>query len=156
MIALTESYKTRPIRFIELWEIGAWKIKVYGISYSTQRPAEELVLAARGVTEDRLSTCAEKTHHYGVGFTGIHQGRTGNFVFVDWWADENELHHHVYVSATERPADMKYMTPTGLAACAWDLFLIGQERDAWVTHVLKKTPKPDLEGYLASTFNGDI
>lgn len=78
----------------------------------------------------------------------IHQSRTGNFVFVDWWADENEFHHHVYVPPLDRPEDLEYMTPTGLAACAWDLFLIGQERDARVNHVLKSGDIRNLKGYL--------
>ena len=110
---------------------------------------------ARRVAGDGLSTSAAGTNHYGVGFIGVHQGRTGNFVFVDWWADENELHYHVYVSPLERPADLEYMTPTDLSACAWDLFLIGHERDAWVNNVLKFSDNPDLDDYLQARLNAN-
>jgi hypothetical protein len=100
-----------------------------------------------------LSLSAGRTNHYGVGFVGIHEGKTGNFVFVDWWADENELHHHVYVSTSEEPNELEYMTPSGLTACVWDLFLIGHERDSWVNHILKQSANPDIEGYLKATVN---
>ncbi|ADE14416.1 isochorismatase family hydrolase [Nitrosococcus halophilus Nc 4] len=146
MLIIAEAYKTRPIRFLGLWEISGWKLKAYGISYANQIPGQQLIDAAHRVTGERLSASAAKTHHYGVGFVGIHEGKTGNFVFVDWWADENELHHHVYLSPSEQPAALEYMTPTGLTACAWDLFLISHERDAWVNHVLKQAAAPDLEG----------
>ncbi|MGA8261148.1 MAG: hypothetical protein WB783_13120 [Arenicellales bacterium] len=151
---LSEPYRTRPIRFLDLWTLGNWRMKAYGIVYGRGQPAEELVHAARRTAVERLETTAARTNHYGVGFVGIHQGKTGNFVFVDWWADENELHHHVYVSPLERATDLEYMTPTGLAACAWDLFLIGHERDAWVSNVLA-SGAPDLDGYLQARLDAD-
>ncbi len=156
MVTISEAYKTRSLCFLGLWKAGHWRLKTYGISYTGGRPRQDLIDAARRVTDDRLSESAEKTHHYRVGFVGIHEGKTGNFVFVDWWADENELHHHVYVSPTDRPEALTYMTPTGLTACAWDLFLIGHERDAWVDFVLKKASNPDLEGYLKATLCKDV
>lgn len=153
---LTEDYRTRPIRFLELWNIENWRLKAYGITYTKEPLDQSLVDAARQVTSDRLIESASRTNHYGVGFVGIHQGKTGNFVFVDWWADENELHHHVYVSASAEPSNLKYMTTTGLAACAWDLFLIAHERDAWVEHVLKRSESPDLESYLGAQLSDDV
>lgn len=150
---LSEDYSSRPIRFLEMWEIGEWRLKAYGISYAQDKLDQTLMDSARQVISKRLIESASRTNHYGVGFVGIHQGKTGNFVFVDWWADENELHHHVYVSLSEKPSELKYMTPTGLTACAWDLYLVCHERHAWVDFVLKKAPKPDLEGYLKETLN---
>lgn len=117
---------------------------------------DELVEAARQTTSERLVASAGNTHHYGVGFVGIHQWRTGNFVFVDWWAAENELHHHVYTSPSDGSRSLEYMTPSGLAACAWDLYLIGHERDAWVENVLTSQSGGDLDGYLHARLNGDL
>jgi len=150
---LSENYRTRPIQFFEFWEIDEWRLKVYGITYTENPLDQTLVDAARQVTSERLKESASRTNHYGVGFVGIHEGKTGNFVFVDWWADENELHHHVYVSPSANPSKLEYKTPTGLAACAWDLFLISHERDAWVNYVLKQSESPDLEGYLGAQLN---
>jgi hypothetical protein len=84
-----------------------------------------------------------------VGFACIHQGKTGNFAFIDWWADENELHHHVYVSTDAAPETFRYVTPDGLIACVWDLRLMWFEREAWVSSALQKGATPDLAGYLA-------
>ncbi len=61
-----------------------------------------------------------------------------------------------YVSPSEQPATLEYMTPTGLTACAWDLFLISHERDAWVSNVLKQAAAPDLERYMRARLNGDV
>jgi len=155
-LQLSEAYATRPIRFLELWRFGDWRLKVYAITYGSAPLGASLSVAAREVAELRLAQSAGATRHYGVGFVGIHQGRGCNFVFVDWWADENELHHHVYVSPTGNPAALEYVTPTGLKACTWDLFLMAHERNAWVECVLKQPEAPDLAAYLATTFNGHI
>ncbi|MDF1816352.1 MAG: isochorismatase [Verrucomicrobiales bacterium] len=150
---LFEEYRPRPIQFLENWRIDAWIIKVYGITY-TEDPLDQILIeSAREAIIERLKESASETNHYGVGFAGIHQGKTGKFVFVDWWADENELHHHVYVSQSEKPSELKYMTPTGLTACAWDLYLICHERRAWVEFVLMQASDPDMEGYLHATVN---
>ena len=155
MIRLEAPYRTRPIRFLDYWHVDDWRMKAYGIACAGDAPQTALVEAARAVTEARLATSGAATRHYHLGFVGIHQGKIGNFVFVDWWADENELHHHVYVSPGDEPARLEYMTPTGLAACAWDLRLIGHERDAWVETVLQGYPQPDGEAYLARVLNTD-
>lgn len=47
------------------------------------------------------------------------------------------------------------MTPTGLSACVWDLFLIGHERDAWVNNVLASRGAPELDSYLGARLNTD-
>jgi hypothetical protein len=151
-----EPYKTRPIRYLGLWEFDHWRMKTYGIAYETPAPSAELVASARDIVERRIRESGNDTDHYGIGFVGIHQGKTGNFVFIDWWAKENELYHHVYISTKEQPQALKYMTPTGLSACTWDLHLIGFERDAWVETVLKRHPEPDLDAYLAHTLEADV
>lgn len=151
-----EEYRPRPIRFLELWEIDEWVLKAYTIRYTDGPLAPSLVGAAYDIALLRLRESASKTNHYGVGFVGIHQGKTENFVFVDWWADENELHHHVYVSPLEDPTKLNYVTPSGLAACVWDLYLIGFEREAWLNHGLKQGDGPDLAGYLGARLNDKV
>jgi hypothetical protein len=153
MIRLDEPYRKRPIRPLGLWTIDSWRMKAYGIAYDRETPASELTEAAYRLAGARLQESAAGTAHYGVGFVGIHQGKTGNFVFIDWWADENELHHHVYVSPAERADRLEYVTPTGLAACVWDLRVLSFERDAWVEHILRKHPQPDVEAYLGSVLD---
>jgi prepilin-type processing-associated H-X9-DG protein len=154
-MTLSGPYETRPIRFLGLWEHGDWKLKVYGIAFGKAAPRPDLVVAAKRVAAERLAKVASSIQHYSVGFLGIHDGRTANFVFVDWWADENELHHHLYVSPTDDPDALVYRTPSGLMACVCDLRVIEFERNAWLKTVLRNPAGPDLEEYLQMTLNED-
>ena len=149
-------YKERPIRFLELWTSAGWRLKVYGIAYNHPTPRPELVEAAKIVAAQRLANVPNSMRHYSVGFVGVHDGRTSNFVFVDWWADENELHHHVYVSPTDEPARLTYSTPSGLVACVWDLRVMEFERQAWLDTVLKQSSNPDFDAYLNIRLDEDI
>ena len=152
MLKLTEGYRDRPIRFLGFWDFPGWRMKTYGIAYNRSAPCPGLIATAKEITQERLAQTATE-QSYGVGFVGIHQGKTVNFIFIDWWADENELHHHVYVSPEEHPDILEYKTSTGLIACVWDLQLICFEKEAWIEDVLKKPDHPDLQGYLAKQLN---
>jgi RimJ/RimL family protein N-acetyltransferase len=154
--AMITSYQRRPIRFLDLWTHGAWRLKLYGISSDRAEPRNELIDAAKDVAADRLASIPASMKHYSVGFLGVHDGKTANFVFVDWWADENELHHHVYISPTEDPARLEYATPSGLVACVWDLRLMDFERQAWLDTVLQRGGSPDLDAYLEQRLNEDV
>jgi len=148
-----DAYAPRSFRFLKLVERHGFKIKLYGIRYGGGDVDKPLIDGALPVLLDRLASASEGQQHYGVGFGGIHQGKTGDFAFIDWWADENELHHHVYVSTDASPGKFRYVTPTGLIACVWDLRLMWFEREAWVSCALRKGMRPDLDGYLALRFD---
>lgn len=156
MFELQEPYKVRPIRFLELWEEAGWRLKVYGIAYQRAYPRPELVEAAKAVVGVHLLEPSALQQSYGVGFLGVHDGRGASFVFFDYWASENELHHHVYVSPSDKPASLEYVTPTGLTACVWDLRVLCFERQAWIDTVLANPTGPDLEKYLTCQLNEDI
>ena len=93
---------------------------------------------------------------YGVGFIGAHQGRGADFVFLGWWANENELFFHVYTANYNAPEEWLYLNTSGPLACAWDLAVVAHERDAWVRHVLMNPGGPDLGAYLADQLNADV
>ena len=127
-----------------------------GIAYGRELLRDELVEAARQVAREQLTASTDGVGHYcGVGFLGIHDGRGETLVFVDYWANENELNHHVYVSPSEDPTSLEYVTLPGLIACAWDLRILSFERGAWVEAVLAKHAGPDVGAYLARTLNED-
>jgi hypothetical protein len=67
---------------------------------------------------------------------------------VDRWANENELHHKVFISPSDQPENLVPSPPDGTVACVWDLQLIWFERNAWVEKVLGNTKGPDLTAYL--------
>ncbi|GAA0630876.1 hypothetical protein ACFPTY_03390 [Halomonas beimenensis] len=153
MIRLAEPYRPRLIRPIGLWEIDDWKMKAYGIAYEGQQLEESLIESAWKLAKKRLHESAHQTNHYGVGFVGVHQSKTSSFFFVDWWADENELHHHVYATSSKRQDEFRYLTPSGLIACAWELSVLCFEREAWIKHVLQGYPEPDVDAYLKTVID---
>lgn len=144
-------YQPRSITFLELWQTGSWQIKVYGIAFSRPEPRAELIVAARKIVELQLASIPPG--HYGIGFLGIHDGRTENFVFFDYWARENELHHSVWKSPLELPSDLKQSDPAGAIACVWDMRIQSFERDAWVKHVLRNPNTDDFREYLQARLN---
>jgi hypothetical protein len=155
-INLPGAYKARRIRFLELWmPDDAWRIKVYGIAADGTQPKPRLVDAAKRVAADRLTQVKPDAVQHGVGFLGIHQGKGGCFVFIDWWSLV-ELNHHLYHAPLDDPDALKYHLPNNPIACVWDLALIGHERDAWVDCVLNNPSGPDLDAYLARRMSADI
>ncbi len=154
MIHLKEPYKKRSIRFLEIFQPSGWNLKLYGIAYDRELPRPELIEAAKKLAVEKLPQLSDSV--YGVGFLGVHDGRGINFVFLDWWQDENELHHHVFTSSTNHPALLEEVTHTGVSACVWDLRVICFERQAWVDQVLDNPKGPDIKGYLTQRLNEDI
>jgi hypothetical protein len=155
-IALPEPYAARTIRFLDVWEDAGWRLKRYGIAYAEGGPAPALVDVAQSLARRCLPRPAVGEGRYGVGFMGVHEGRGANLVFVDWWADGNELHHHVFTASGDAPLDFSDVTGSGLAACVWDLAVIGFERDAWVATVMIDPDESGLEAYLACRFEGSV
>ena len=155
-ITLSTPCDLRPIRFLELFEHDGWRVKLYSVAYARDLARPELVETARRFARQTLPQPAVTDRRYGVGFAGAHDGRGSSFVFVDWWSDENELHHHAF--ATTDPNDLtnlRNVSAGGLSVCVWDLRVQWFEREAWVKHVLRNPRGPDVEAYLAERFNGE-
>jgi hypothetical protein len=143
----------RRISFLELWRPSGWVVKCYGICHRRDRPRTALIGAAKAVANERLREAGG--NHYGIGFLGIHDGRDANVAFIDWWADENELHHHAFVGPTRRPETLRACGGDDLTACVWDLEVIAFERDQWLRHCLRYFPAPHFEAYLAAVLARD-
>ncbi|MFW6079011.1 MAG: isochorismatase [Gemmatimonadota bacterium] len=144
-----EGYRAREIRLLERWEPEGWRLKVYGIGADGRMPAAALVDSAKETATRVLDAAASATEHHGLGFLGIHRGRGADVAFVDWWAAENELHHHLYVAEAGRPDTLRPRAPHELTACVWDLEVIAFERDAWVRSVLGHPDSPRWDEYLS-------
>lgn len=149
-------YQSRTIRFLEMVENDGWRMKVYGIAYRRDEPDSRLVGRALALADGCLPRPSVNPTRYGVGFIGVHQGRGSNLVFVDWWEDENELHHRVFTSLPQAPLAFEDRTGADLLACVWDLAVIGFERQAWVAAALLAAGPPDLDRYLATRFQGAV
>jgi hypothetical protein len=155
VITLQEPYAKRPVRFLELCTVGAWRLKVYGIRHrGGDVPDPALVARAKTILLPHLPLV--DANCYGLGFIGVHQGRGADFVFLGWWANENELFYHVYVAAHAASDDWQYANSTGPMACTWDMALITHERAAWVEHVLANPAGPNVEAYLSERLNAAV
>jgi len=146
-----ESYEPRAFRFIELLAIGDWKMKLYGIAWREERPRRELLETARRIAQEQLAQ--EKPNDYRVGFIGAHDGRDACFVFVDFWGNENELFHRVFLSRSNDPKQLTAAESTDSSVCVWDLRLQSFEREAWIKYFLRWPKRPDFEGYLTERLN---
>ncbi len=141
-----QPYEARAFRFIELLSLGDWRMKLYGIAWSGERPRPELLETARKIAAEQLAQ--EKSNDYRVGFIGAHDGRNACFVFVDFWGNENELFHRVFLSRRNDPTQLSAANTSDSSVCVWDLRLQSFEREAWIKHVLRNPNRPDFEGYL--------
>lgn len=139
------AYVARPITFLELWRTDGWRLKVYGIADGRPAPRRELVEAAKRLALAVLPA-ASGDNLPAVGFVGAHDARGGCYVFVDWWADENELHHRAFLGSS--PDELRPIGLDDAIGCVWDLAVIDFERRAWLEAILKNPELPDLEAYL--------
>lgn len=153
-MTLDDRYRSRPIRFLELVELDGWQIKLYGAASDRPAPRPELVEATKLLAGRILPRPGDGDGRYSVGFACAHDGRGGCFSFVDWWADENELHHEIHIG--DRPDTLTPAPSDALTACVWDLAIIAFEREAWLDAVLRNPQGPDLDHYLDARFEGEI
>lgn len=153
---LRAAYRPRAIRCQGVWQVGGWRMKVYGIAYGGASLRESLVQAAKRQAADVLPQPEITDSRYGVGFLGAHQGRNADVVFIDWWEAEDELHHHMFVFDAGTERGLRPARSGELSACCWDLAVISFERDAWVESILRRAGSPDLTAYLATQLNADL
>jgi hypothetical protein len=151
MIQKLEPYAPRRIHWLENWQAGGWAIKIYVLNYADSDPDEALLAAAKQAALEVLPQPAVSAHRYGVGFLGLHQGRSYDFVFVDWWKYESELEQHHFMRPDSHATELEEVT-SELSADVWDLYLLAFERQAWVNHVLK-AEQPDISAYMAAQLN---
>jgi hypothetical protein len=116
--------------------------------------ADELLAAAKKIAATEL-TKFEPNDFY-LGFIGAHDGRNAAFIFVDFWGNENELFHGVFLSRGDKFADLSPAGDSDPSVCVWDLALQSFERAAWIKHVLLKADAPDFAGYLSERMNSDL
>jgi hypothetical protein len=126
-----QPYEARFFRFIELLSINGWRMKLYGIAWQRELPRAKLIESAKAIAADQLAR--ETAPNYKVGFIGVHDGRDACFVFVDFWGNENELFHRVFLSRSNDPAGLSAAASADSSVCVWDLRLQSFEREAWIS-----------------------
>lgn len=153
----TLTHAVRPVRFLELWRQGGWAIKMYGISTEDERPQPMLIDTAREIAVECLPQPPLTKERHGTAFVIVHEApEFFNTVIVDWWERVNELRHHVVRAQPKSPTLFQEITDSGEGVCVWELKVQVFEREAWLLHVLQTRDGPDLDGYLAQGFSGNV
>ena len=98
-----EAYTQRPMAFIEQAESNGWSVKIYAISAQSLPLPAELVAGAKQLLS-QLPQPAVSPSRYGVGFLIIHQGAMRNWFILDWWGDQDILHHLLFSPRWINPA----------------------------------------------------
>ena len=131
-------YQPRTIRFIRREDLGDWSVKVYGIGTHAPDARPEFVEATLAAAREALPA------EGGTGFVIAHDANGAGLSLVYWWANENEIHKHVFAAPLDDPGALEPADGTAMA-CVWELEVIEFERRAWLEDVLKDS---DAERYL--------
>jgi len=96
-------------------------MKLYGIAWRRELPRAHLLEAAKRIAPEVLRNAVPNNDE--VGFIGAHDGRKACLVFVDYWGNEDELFHRVFLSRSNDPDALAPATSSDLSVCVWDLHL---------------------------------
>ena len=129
-----------PRRISYLGRTG--RLKHYGIAFTGDAPRPELAAATRRAGKHAVPSGA-------YGFTIAHDAATAGLAIVYWWANDNEIHKHVFAAPLADPGALEPADGTAMA-CVWELEVIEFERRAWLEDVLKDG---DPERYLERTLD---
>jgi hypothetical protein len=148
-----DPYFSRPIEFIDLVNSEGWRIKVYGISADSLPLPKEIVSAGTQFAVSQLPQPAITEHRYGVGFLIIHHGTMRNWILLDWWENEDIIHHKLFSSPLDNPGSISIEPDKSLIACVHEFRIITFESETWIKTVLCKDGDPNFDRYLNTIFN---
>jgi hypothetical protein len=150
-------YQTRPIRFIEIYKVANWTLKIYSISSKNEYVPESYLTNAKKSIEKWLTHSEETSlETYNIASLMLHEYKEGCFAIINWWIDQNMLQHYVYRTENEASEEFKLFSSNGIVTCVWESAVIWFERNAWVKHILMKNDNPDFESYLSEQLNDDL
>ncbi|MBV1911145.1 MAG: hypothetical protein KUG78_17750 [Kangiellaceae bacterium] len=147
------SFETRPVSFITVANRCDWRIKVYGISAKQLPLPNSLVTLGIERLLPRLPQPAINGQRYGVGFLIIHQGTLRNWFILDWWEQEDIMHHRLFSSPVDDPTNITAVPDTSLIACVHELRVISHESEAWISTVLSNKGEANYDSYLKLSFD---
>lgn len=154
---IQSNYKTRPVRFVELYRHTDWYIKIYSISVKHEMVEQHWIDRAK----QNLSAWLQQAGNYPLDTCQtatliIHEGKEGCFAILCWWIDENMLQLFVYLASYNNQPEFVLYSDKGMVTCVWEMAVLWFERNAWVEHVLSKADSPDIEAYLNTVLNDDV
>lgn len=146
-------YVTRPIEFIDQVDSEGWRLKVYGISATSLPLPTEVVSAGISNVLPHLPQPALTEQRYGVGFLIIHHGTMRNWFLVDWWEQQDIIHHKLFWSPLNEPDSIATELDKSLIACVHELRVVNFESEAWIKTVLCNDKQPSFAKYLKLRLN---
>jgi hypothetical protein len=142
------SYEPRPLTPLGVVELHGFRLKAYSIVYGDAPFHRERFDAGLRLAERELPAPALTAGRPGVGFVVLHQSRTGPYLALGWWDNENELPVRVFL---EDAAGWR-VAAGGESFCVWDLRVVWHEREAYVRTMLGG--EADKGAYLAAIAEG--
>ncbi len=141
-------YEQRLLTPLGVIERRRYRLKSYSIVYGNTPFDRAAFNAGLDLAHRQLPAPAAAPGRPGVGFVIFHQGRTGPYLILAWWDNENELPVRVFLQegAGWRSA------AAGESFCVWDLRVIWHERESYVHTMLNG--RPDEAAYLADVIDG--
>lgn len=140
-----EPYSKRSIRFQGLKDIAGYQLKIYSILHEKRTFNEKLLLQALDLSATVLPQPAVNDDRPGVGFLILHQGLTADYLILSWWDNENELPTYIFVY--DKVAWR--MAHSSESFCVWDIEVMWQEREFYVSTFLTKSCADKIGAYLS-------
>lgn len=145
-----EPYAARAIRSRGLRRVSDWQLKLYTVSHVATVVDLHDFEPGMQLAQESLPSPAVAPGRPGVGFLITHQGRTGDYIVIGWWANENELPVRVFV---RRQRGEPWRAARGdESVCVWDMEILWAEREAYVRTMLAPSGS-DVAAYLRSSFS---
>lgn len=146
---IKEAYQPRNVKFSGHGEHGGLSLKIYEIAYGDKtisQPRYKLGFdyAAHALRGSKTFSEAE------LGFLIFHEGKTGSYLVLCYWANENECFVKVFVNFSS--VDSQWRAAEDESFCVWDLELISAERDYYIKHVLGSPGRVNKQIYLDQSF----
>lgn len=149
-------YKSRPIRFIEVFQYKNWYIKLYSISIFQEHVKDENIQLAKSYLKKWLLRATDyNLETYNIANLILHEFKDGCFAIINWWTDENMLQSFVYLKKNN-VQHFEIYSNNGINTCVWEMAIWWHERNAWIKHILSKNNNPDFESYLNDVINENI
>lgn len=153
---IVQGYKSRSIRFIELYQHSDWIIKTYSICKDKEIVEKSLLELAKFNLKKWLKNATNyPLATYKIATLILHECKEGCFAIINWWIDENMLQTHVYLLKKDKPKLFKKYSHKGIFTCVWELEVLWFERNNWIKYVLQNVSNPDYTSYLEQQLNKD-
>lgn len=141
-------YATCPVTSLGTIELRGCRLKSCSIVYGDVPFNPSAFEPGLALAELELPQPAVTSARPGLGFVIFHQARSGPYLILAWWDNENELPVRVFLAdaAGWRSAAAHE------SFCVWDLRVPWHEREAYIRTMLSGAS--DDSAYLADVIDG--